>query len=181
MTRRIFLGSLALVLLGCGGGGRYGYARSYSYYGAEESFARRANSAAIYDEVQRLPHRFQAQTISWFGVVTSVENGSGGVARVTMQVRTHQERHLCEDETESSCRVTVNERDGGAFTALVQLSPEDHAGENRVQAGSLLRVYGPLVTDDDATQNGPVLRAEHYRHWPRGQYVTTAAAASWRR
>jgi hypothetical protein len=77
--------------------------------------------------------------------------------------------------------VTVSERDGGPFTALVQLSPEDQTGENRVQTGSLLRVYGTLVPGEYDAQGGPVLRAQHYRHWPRGQYVTTAAAANWRR
>ena len=98
-----------------------------------------------------------------------------------MLVRTHQDRHLCEDETEGSCRVTVSDRDGGPFSAVIALAPEDTAGENRVQTGSLLRVYGPLIPGQYDAQGGPVLRAQFYRHFPRGQYVTTAARGSWRR
>lgn len=172
---------LALALAGCGGAGRYGYARSYVYYGEEEQYARRANNDAIYDEVRRMPDRYAGQLLSWFGVVTEVANGPGDTRRIALQVRTHQERHLCEDETDSSCRVTVSERDGGPFTAIVRLSPEDQVGENRVQPGSLLRVYGTLVQGEYDAQGGPVLQVQHYRHWPRGQYVTTAARTYWRR
>jgi hypothetical protein len=179
MTRWVLAGVLAVGLLGCGGGGRYGYARSYVYLGDEESHARRATSP-VYDEVRRMPHNHHDELISWFGVVTDAAPGDGGMTRVAMEVRTHQERHLCEEAEESTCRVTVSEQGGGPFTALVRLSPEDQNGENRVQPGSLLRIYGVLVPEQYDAQGGPVLRAEYYRHWPRGQYVTTAARNSWR-
>jgi hypothetical protein len=167
----------------CGSGGRYGYAREYVYAPDEERYARQADSDAIYDEVRRMPDRFNGRMITWFGVVTSAEPapGGGGLTRVALQQRTHRERHLCEDETEASCRVTVSDQDGGPFTALVRLSTEDTAGENRVQPGGLLRVYGTLVPGEYDAQGGPVVRAQFYRHWPRGQFVTTAAAALWRR
>ncbi len=167
---------------GCGGGGRYGYTRTYSYYGDEERFARRANNDAVYDEVRRLPDRFNNQLLSWFGVVTEVTPGPNGTASVGLNLRTHQERHLCEDETEGSCRVTVSETDGGAFSArLEHVAPEEQNGENRIQIGSLVHVYGRLVPGEYDANGGPVLRAEFFRHWPRGQYVTTAARGAWRR
>lgn len=162
----------------CGGGGRYGYARTYSTWGEEASFARRAQEP-VYDEVRRMPHQHFNQLIAWFGVVTAVEPGA--VARVAMQVRTHQERHLCEEAEEETCRVTVSEQNGGPFTALLRLSPEDAVGENRVQTGSLVRVFGTLVQGEYDSEGGPVLRAEHYRHWPRGQFVTTEMRNRWRR
>lgn len=165
----------------CGGGGRYGYAREYANLPAEERYARQADNDAIYDEVRRMPDRFSNRMISWFGIVTSVESAGGGLSRVALQQRTHRERHLCEDETEGSCRVTISEQDGGPFTALVRLAPEDTVGENRVSAGALMRVYGTIAPGEYDAQGGPVLRAQYYREWPRGQFVTTAAAANWRR
>ena len=179
MRRWLLAGGFALVLAGCGGGGQYGYSRSYVYAGGEEQYARRA-AEPVYDEVRRMPHNHHDELISWFGVVTDVSAGDGTLTRVAMETRTHQERHLCEDTEESTCRVTVSEQNGGAFTAVVQLSPEDQHGENRVQVGSLLRIYGQLVPEQYDAAGGPVLRATFYRHWPRGQYVTTAARNRWR-
>jgi hypothetical protein len=176
----LLVAAIASGLLACGGGGRYGYSREYSYYGHEEQYARRANDA-LYDEVRRMPDRYNTQLIGWFGVVNAVEPAPNGETRVAMQLRTHQERHLCMDETEGSCRVTVSEADGGPFTALVHLAGDDASGENRVQIGSLLKVYGTLVPGEYDARGGPVLRAQFYRHWPHGQYVTTAARASYRR
>jgi hypothetical protein len=182
MRATIVCGLLASVVcaLGCGGAGRYGYARTYSALDAEERWVERANSDAVYDEVRRLPDQFQGQTLSFFGVVTGVQTSREG-DRIALQVRTHQERHLCHDETDSSCRVTVSERDGGPFTAILTLRPEDVSGENRVQVYSLLRVFGTLQQGQYDDQGGPILRVEFYRHWPRGEYVTTGAASSMRR
>ncbi len=119
--------------------------------------------------------------MSWWGVVTDVDRPGNGPARVTMQLRTHQERHLCEDETDSSCRVTINDRDGGSFTALIQLAVDDQEGENRLQALSLVRVYGTVLQGEYNREGGPILRAQYYRHWPRGQFVTSASAGGMRR
>lgn len=175
-----FLG-LALGLVACGGAGPYGHSRAYITASSEREWQERAQES-VYDEVRRMPDQYQDRTLSWFGVVVSVEEGRAGEpSRVALQLRTHQERHLCEDEAESSCRVTVSQRDGGPFTAVVRLSPEDQAGENRVQPNSLLRVYGTLAMGEYDAQGGPVLRAGYYRHWPRGEYVTTGSAGSWRR
>jgi len=173
----LVVGAMAL---GCSGGGRYGYARTYSPLDAEEPWAERANNDAVYDEVRRMPDQFQGQTVSFFGVVTAVQSTRDGY-RIGLQVRTHQDRHLCHDETDGSCRVTVSERDGGPFTALLTLRPEDVTGENRVQVYSLLRVYGTVQQGQYDDQGGPIVRGEFYRHWPRGEYVTTGAASAMRR
>src|SRR5689334_7161839 len=121
MKRLVCIAALVVALPGCGGAGKYGYSRTYVNYGDEANFARRANNEAVYDEVRRMPDRYNNQVISWFGVVTGVERGADGVSRVAMQVRTHQERHLCEDESDGSCRVTISANDGGAFTGLIHL------------------------------------------------------------
>jgi hypothetical protein len=173
---------LALSTVGaCGGAGRYGYSREYVFLPEERAYAERADETAVYDEVRRMPDRFEGRVLTWWGQVTQVDRVADGTARVTMQLHAHQERHLCEDETDGSCRVTINERDAGSFSAIVRLTPEDQSGENRVQPLSLLRVYGTLAQGETNGDGGPVLRAQYYRHWPRGQYVTTAAAGAMRR
>jgi hypothetical protein len=128
-----------------------------------------------------MPDLYRDRVVNWFGVVTAVEAGASGSARIALQVRTHQDRHLCEDEGETTCRVTVSQRDGGPFTAVVTLRPEDALGENQVQPNSLLRVFGTVAVGEYDAQGGPVLRVQYYRHWPRGEYVTTASAGAWRR
>ncbi len=169
---------LVVLLAACGGAGPYGYAREYEPLGDEEEWAEREQRIP-YEDVRRDPADHVSSTVGWFGVVTGVD-ASGDRARVAMSFRTHQARHLCEDERDSSCRVTVSDRSSGPFTAVVALRPEDQSGQDRVWQGSLLKVYGsPNGEFDD--QGGPVVEAQWYRHWPRGNYVTTGAAASMRR
>jgi len=91
-----------------------------------------------------------------------------------------QPRNLCADERSSSCRVTVSERSGGEFSALISLRPGDQSGPNRLWTGSLVRVYGTPTGDLDE-DGGPVMRVDYYRHWPRSQYVTTASSGRMRR
>ncbi len=38
-----------------------------------------------------------------------------------------------------------------------------------------------LVQGEYDDQGGPVLQAQYYRHWPRGEYVTTANVGALRR
>ena len=135
----------------------------------------------VYDDIRRAPEPYRGRLVSFFGVVRSVGHGEGGASRLALQVRTHQERHLCEEDSESSCRVTVSARDGGAFTAVVTLRQEDLDGENRLQTNSLVRVFGTVTPGEYDPEGGPVVQVQYYRHWPRGQYVTTASADSMRR
>ncbi|MBL8685353.1 MAG: hypothetical protein JNK05_39605 [Myxococcales bacterium] len=179
--RKALFAAVAFAIAGCSGAGRYGYAREYVYLPDERSFGERSDETAVYDEVRRMPDRFNDRLLSWWGVVTDVERASNGASRVTMQLRTHQERHLCEDETDGSCRVTINDRDGGSFTAVIQLRPEDAEGENRLQPLSLVRVYGTVMQGEYNREGGPILRTQFYRHWPRGQFVTSSAAGGMRR
>jgi hypothetical protein len=189
MNSRSIKGKLSMVLalsgaaglMQCNSGGRYGYAREYVYLPEEQPFAQRADESAVYDEVRRLPDRFADHVLTWWGIVSNVEPGTEGLTRVTLQLRTHQVRHLCEDETDGSCRVTINDRDGGSFTVLLRLNPDDLSGENRVQPLALLHVYGTVVQGEYNSDGGPVLRGQYYRHWPRGQFVTTASSGGMRR
>lgn len=166
-------GACLLLAAACGGGGQYGYARQYEPLDAEEKHMREA-STITYEEVRRDPNDFRSSTLGWFGIVQSPPDvADDGKARVHMTFRTHQERHLCEEQAESSCRVTVSDKAGGPWTAVVELRPGDIEGETRVWQGSLLKVYGSPTGEFDE-QGGPVVEADWYRHWPRGKFVTTA-------
>lgn len=170
-----------LLLTACGGAGQYGFAREYVPLDAEEPYIEETTEIS-YEEVRRDPADFSEATVAWFGVVTAVAVDPSGSAPalVSMTFRTHQARHLCRDETRGSCRVTVSERAGGPFSALVEIRPDDRDGETRLWNGSLLKVYG-VPTGDFDDEGGPILRARWYRHWPRGYFVTTGAAGAMRR
>lgn len=170
---------LSSVIAGCGGGGPYGYARSYSALGEENPYLSRTVEST-YEEVRRTRPEEQP-FISWFGVVRGIEDAGGGRVRVALSLRAHQERHLCEGPNDDTCRVTVSERELGTFTALFTPRAADLVeGPTRLQIGSLLRVYGTATAETDAS-GGPVLETEWYRHWPPHYYVTTRAASSMRR
>jgi hypothetical protein len=167
-----------LVLAACGGAD-YGYSRTYSPLDQENQLLRTAVLPG-YEEVHTNPAAFRSQTIAWFGAVSSVEPGPNGHTLVHFGFRTHQDRHLCADETGGSCRVTVSDRSSGPFSALIALSPADTTGQDQVALGSLMRVFGSPNGDIDSN-GGPVLAAVYYRHWPRGTWVTTADAGRMRR
>lgn len=173
--------STALVLgliAGCSGAGPYGYDREYvSLSGEDEWMDRAAN--AVYQDVRRDPADYLSTTLAWFGIVQAVDANSER-GRISLTYRTHQPRHLCRDERSSSCRVTVSERSGGAFSIELNMRPEDQNGVDRIGPGSLIKVYGVPTGDFDA-EGGPVVSASWYRHWPHGTFVTTGAASSMRR
>jgi len=164
---------------GCGAGS-HGFAREYSPLGDEDDYFETA-SAVGYEEVRRDPSAFASSMVGWFGIVTNVVADSSGRAVVTLTHRIHQPRHLCQDERDSSCRVTVSDRSSGSFTTTLTLRTEERAsGEDRLWIGSLVKVYGsPTGQFDDG--GGPVIETRYHRHWPRGAYVTTGAARSMRR
>jgi len=170
---------LSSLVAGCGGGGAYGYARTYSALGDEGRYLERSVELS-FEEVRRTRPEEQP-LISWFGVVRAVEDAGGGRVRVSLSLRAHQERHLCRGPEEDTCRVTVSERELGTFTALFAARPEDlREGTGRLQTGSMLRIYGTATAEADAS-GGPVIEVEWYRHWPPGTYVTTASRGSMRR
>lgn len=180
MLRLALLAPIALAAA-CGGAGPYGFARTYEPLGDEEDFMKRTRRVS-YQEVQRDPAAFQGVLLGWFGVVDEVRvlDEESGEALVLMQYRTHRARHLCADERDSSCRVTVTDASSGPFAAHLYLSRDEREGEERVWVGSMLKVYGEPTGDFDA-RGGPILETVHHRHWPHGTYTTTAAAGTMRR
>jgi len=169
---------LLALCAGCGGGGQYGYSRSYSALGEENPYLERAVETS-YEEVRRTRPEEQ-HFITWFGVVRAMEN-EGGRVRLALSLRAHQERHLCEGPNDDTCRVTVSERELGTYTAIITPRATDLAeGPTRLQIGSLVRIYGTATEATDST-GGPVIETEWYRHWPPHYFVTTRAATSMRR
>ena len=178
MRRTSFFVFAIVILSGCGGGA-YSFAHSYEPTGEERPYMDRAAELS-YEDVRRTRPEEQ-QLVEWFGIVLEPPQAQeDGTAGVLLSLRAHQERHLCSSSSSDSCRVTVSEREIGRFTAIVTLRPEDSAGQRRVWQGSLLKVYA-TATGEESEETGPVMRAEHYRHFPLHYYVTTGAAGSMRR
>jgi hypothetical protein len=166
-------------LLGCGGN-PYGYAPEYVPLSDEEAYDERG-LAHGYEDVRRDPVKYKDKLIAWFGVVQDVQPVPGkDQVKVAMELRFHQERHLCSDQFDDSCRVTISEKPGGPFSAIISLRPDDRAGRDRVHSGSLLKIYGKALPDYDE-RGGPLLATDYYRHWPLGTYVNTARSANMRR
>jgi hypothetical protein len=181
---RRWLGALVLGIfsgfagISCGGG-QYGFARTYSPLGAESTHYEQAQQPT-YQDLIREPNKYKEIEIGWFGVVTGVASAGKGKSRITLSLRAHQARHLCSEESSSSCRVTVSEGSVAIFSADVELAASETAGKERVWTGSLLKVYGKF-TGEYSEETGPVIDVTYHRHWPRGTFVTTASRASMRR
>jgi len=167
------------VVCGCYNPGPYGYDHHYVPLDAEEELYEQAQEA-VYNDVRTDPEDFQGQLVLWFGVVEEVGSMDGDAHLIRMGFRTHQERHLCEEQERQTCRVTVSQASSGSFTAAVRLRAEDRSGRNRVNPGSLMAVYCRITGEYDA-EGGPLLRADFYRHWPRGQWVHTGMRGQMRR
>jgi hypothetical protein len=169
----------SIVLAACASN-PYGYAPEYVPLSDEEDYYERAVDQS-YEDIRRDPSSFADKTVSWFGIVDSIKPiGHQGQATLALTLRFHQPRHLCTDQFDSSCRVTISEKEGGPFSVVLTLREEDIAGQYRVYDGSLLRIYGKPVVDYD-DRGGPILKVEYYRHWPRGTYVTTGRRVNMRR
>jgi hypothetical protein len=179
--RRLCLPTLIALpwLLACSSN-PYGYAPQYAPLSQEEPYLEKGIDQS-YEEVRRDPSSHQRELIAWFGVVDDVQPPAASpTVRVAMSLHFHQERHLCTDQFDSSCRVTISDKAGGPFSATLTLKPEDREGRDRVYAGSLLKIYGHATTDYD-DRGGPIIKVDYYRHWPRGTYVTTRRAVNMRR
>lgn len=166
---------LALALLsGCSSAGPYGYSRTYSALGAEDDAS---EGAKEYDPVmaERDKSEWKKSKVSVFGIVGKRAAGPNGLAYVTLSVRTLEQRNLCEELDEQTCRVTVGEREFAVVHALLKLDPNDDLGEKSLNRGSLVRVLGKITDEVDPDDGTPVLKAEYYRHWPRNYFVTTAS------
>jgi hypothetical protein len=172
-----------LLLLGaCAGANPYGYGREYLPADDEEGYYERAQELS-YEEVRRNPQAYASELLGWFGVVTKIDKRPSGEAVLALELKFHQPRHLCRDQFDSSCRVTISERAGGAFTTTVQLPAEQHEGfgsTDWLNVGSLVKVYGAPTGEYDE-RGGPVIKTEWYRYWPHAMYVTTTGNATMRR
>jgi len=166
-------------MCGCGGN-PYGYAPQYAPLSYEKPYLEKGVEQS-YEEVRRDPLSHSRELLAWFGTVDNVQPVAGtDQVRVAMSLHFHQERHLCTDQFDSSCRVTISDKAGGPFSAIMTLRPGDRSGRDRVYAGSLLKIYGHATTDYDS-RGGPILKADYYRHWPLGTYVTTGRAVNMKR
>ena len=170
---------LGPLLGGCGGAGPWGYARRYEPLDPEEAHLQRAVPLS-YEDARRFPDRYAGTFVGWFGTVEAMEPLQDGRLRLVLRFRTHQARHLCADERASSCRVTVTDRVGEPFVAVVRPRPEQLRGPDRLWKKSLVRVYGPLRGELDEERQVPVVEAVYFRHWPVGRYVTTAMRGAMR-
>lgn len=164
----------------CGASGQYGFARYYAPT-SDEAHYYQGELAATYDEVRSArPEAYADATIGWFGVVQEREDLENGETRLILQFRAHQERHLCENQDDSSCRVTVSAINRGGFVTTLTLRPEDRTGPRQVSVGSLLKIYGRPTGDTLGEASGPIFQTEYYRHWPRNFYVTTRSQSGMR-
>ena len=176
----IVLSLITLPFVVACGGNPYGYGPFYAPLSQEQPYLEKGVDQS-YEEVRRDPSGHQKELIAWFGVVDDVQKvGSSDQVRAAMSLHFHRERHLCTDQFDSSCRVTISDKAGGPFSVLLSLKPEDRDGRDRVYAGSLLKIYGHVTTEYD-DRGGPIIKADYYRHWPRGMYVTTGRAGNMRR
>jgi hypothetical protein len=171
--------ALSFGALGCGASNPYGFGRTYTPSDAEEPYSERAVDVS-YEDVRRDPQAYAGRMLGWFGVVDGAKRLPSGEVKLSLELHFHQPRHVCSDQFESSCRVTISERAGGPFSTTLRLRPEDESGADRVNVGSLVRVYGSPTGDFD-DRGGPVIKAQFYRQWPHGAYVSASARAAMRR
>ncbi len=193
-------------VIGCGGAS-YGYSRTYEPLSEEESYLADADVHLTYEEVRRAPRAHANAKLAWFGVVQEMHavpcvkglsqrelsdcQAGKKLMEVFLSYRTHRQRHLCSDANDSSCRVTVSDRDGGKVVARMSIPAEELEGDERIWRGSLLRIYGnPEVPEN---MPGPeslevpdeeipvIVNVEWFRHWPAGRYVTSGDASHMRR
>jgi len=177
--RLAFVAASWVFFSACHSAGPYGYSRTYSPLDAEETALE--NSREL-DPVMmdRVKEEWKKGRVRLFGVVKSRKDEKGS-AYLALGMRSLAPRNLCDDADEDTCRVTVSEREHAAVYAIVRLTGEDDFGNGSVRPGSLIRVIGKLTEEADASDGAPVVRAEYYRHWPRGQYVTTGDSEHMRR
>jgi hypothetical protein len=177
---KLLLGLCLCTTLACASGGQWGHSPNYDPLSEEESALQ---GSTEYDPVMasRSPEKWRNKSVHLFGVVIERKAAAGGLADVTLSMRTLEPRNLCETAEDDSCRVTVSEREHARVHALLKLQSEGDIGSESVGTLSLLRVIGN-VSDEPSAQDGlPVIRGTYYRHWPRNYYVTTAARSYMRR
>lgn len=177
MKRLLASASAALLAMSaCAGPGQYSYARVYTPTSDEDAALR---GAVPFDpvEAQSQPGLWQKQRSWLVGIVKTRGQATEGYTHFELDLRRLEKRNRCDSlNDESSCRVTVSEKSFGSVSAVAKLSVDDDVGEHAVGPGSMLRlvgVYGPYLHEADTR---PIFQASFYRHFPRGQFITTQAA-----
>ena len=141
--RRIAFLITGVVLLACSAG-PYSFSRYYEPLKEEEPYHEKGREYTL-GSVTARPQDFVDQLIGWFGVVKKIERQKDGRYLVQFAFHKHKERHLCEGETASSCRVTINQRSSGRFSALLEIKPEHLIPSlDKIQPGTLMKVYGTV-------------------------------------
>jgi hypothetical protein len=170
MSPRILFAAL-FVACACSSAGPYGYSREYSPLDEEEELL---DGSRELDPVQieRDPETWKKGRISVFGVVKERKQGPGGATDLTLSMRSLATRNLCDSRDESTCRVTISEREHAIVHAIAALKGDDDLGRKAVMPGSLVRVIGRLAQGVDTKDGSYVLQAQYLRHWPRDEYVT---------
>ncbi|HTM46222.1 MAG TPA: hypothetical protein VL137_14780 [Polyangiaceae bacterium] len=163
-----------LFCFGCASGGQWGHSPSYEPLDEEETALQ---GSTEYDPVMatRSPEKWKNKPVHLFGIVVGRKPAEGGLADVTLSMRTLEPRNLCEEHEEDSCRVTVSEREHARLHALLKLKSEDDIGPESVGSQSLVRIVGVINQSASSADGSPVIQVRYYRHWPRNYYVTTAA------
>lgn len=157
----------------------YGYTRRYVATNEEAENIRECRTDLSPPAVCQDFARFHGARFSWFGVITRLDPARDGAEDgwvvLRMSHRAHVEPHRCANATdETSCRVTVDVRDDGPFSARVQLRQDDWTGPLRLRVGSLVRIVGTVALNGCTSEDGPFLDATYYRHWPHGFYATSS-------
>jgi hypothetical protein len=162
---------VALLISACGGG-QYGFSRTYEPLIGERAHLEKAQELPL-EDVRKAPYDYKTVEVAWFGVVQSIHELGDGRSELYLAGRIHQARHLCKDEYQDSCRMTVSESSPGNFVARLKLKDDEKTGKERIWVGSLLKIYGTPTGDYDE-KGDPIVDVSYHRHWPRGYYVTTA-------
>jgi hypothetical protein len=183
-TAMLLLFVAVFLAMGCGAG-QYGFSRYYEPLSSEEPY-QETSREFTYGAVTARPHDFEGQLIAWFGIVEKVYATRDDRSLVHLTFHKHKNRHLCEGETSSTCRVTVHHKATGGFSAVLKLEPKDKVPSlDKVQPGTLMRVFGKVRCVPDANgdakcdrdkEGGVILYGVYYRHWPARYYRTTRAA-----
>ncbi len=96
--------------------------------------------------IEREPSTWRGQRVSLFGIVKQRKEAPGGMAYLTLSVRTLATRNLCDQMDEDTCRVTVSDHEFAVVHAMAKLRPEDSIGKDSLATGSLVRVIAPSPT-----------------------------------
>jgi hypothetical protein len=170
--------------VGCAGPGPYGFAQVYSPLDVEDA----ASVGSVpFDPsgIRRKPKQWKGKRVSAFVVVEEVlpQKGNADHLEVLVSLRTLQDRNLCLEPDESSCRVTVSEQSFATLRAVFAkevIVPRSDERPAPVQPGSMLRLIGKAIPPEVETEL-PQIDATLVRHWPLKTYVTTAERENMRR